>query len=216
MKTISIAGMNFDIHEGRNAISLSGGADSAILLYILMKNYDGPIDVIVCTEPRLPNRLAPRYATEVVHKCIELTGNSNVTIHTFFVKEKTFDSWFNGLVVMFEKIGSSTLYTGVTAFPDEQSLATFNSYDDDKHKLKEVLSKRDPTIERPVYYREGKIYTPMFNIDKRKVAELYKELNVLESLYPHTRSCESPTLTEGHCGECWWCEERHWAFGRLQ
>lgn len=216
MKSVSVAGINFNIHEGQIAISLSGGADSAILLYILMKNGAGPIKVIACSEPRLPNRLAPRYATDVVHRCVELTGNKNVTIHTFFVQEKTHDTWLAGLSKMFKDLGGGTLYTGVTAFPDEQTLSLFNSYGDRKHKLKEVFHQRDPSVERPLYYRNREIYTPMFNMDKRKVAEMYRELEVMESLYPVTRSCESPVLTEGHCGECWWCEERQWGFGRLQ
>ena len=54
---------------------------------------------------------------------------------------------------------------------------------------------------------------------------MYKEANLLDELYPITRSCEyDPTSNYfkniknpgiGHCGKCWWCEERKWAFGTL-
>ena len=63
-------------------------------------------------------------------------------------------------------------------------------------------------------------------VDKRMIAHLYKHFNVLEELLPHTRSCEwhegfenngviVPNPKDGHCGECWWCRERKWAFGKL-
>ena len=44
---------------------------------------------------------------------------------------------------------------------------------------------------------------------------MYTELGIMDSLFTVTRSCESVTLTEGHCGECWWCQERMWGFNRL-
>lgn len=57
------------------------------------------------------------------------------------------------------------------------------------------------------------MYTPFHRIDKKVIAGMYEELNLLETLFPLTRSCENNNLLEGHCGECWWCEERLWAFG---
>jgi len=44
---------------------------------------------------------------------------------------------------------------------------------------------------------------------------------LLETLFPVTRSCEWNEHVVGedpgmeHCGNCWWCHERKWAFGRL-
>ena len=61
------------------------------------------------------------------------------------------------------------------------------------------------------------------HVDKRMVAHLYKYFDILDALFPLTRSCEwhnSNTFDaanpgDGHCGQCWWCKEREWAFGRL-
>ncbi len=56
---------------------------------------------------------------------------------------------------------------------------------------------------------------PFFDINKKEVAKLYKQHGLLDTLFPLTRSCEAQHLTTGHCGECWWCNEREWAFGKL-
>ena len=57
---------------------------------------------------------------------------------------------------------------------------------------------------------------PLINFDKRDVAELYDYFGVKDTLFPLTRSCE--TYTEDfsqHCDNCWFCAERKWGFGRL-
>lgn len=60
-------------------------------------------------------------------------------------------------------------------------------------------------------------FKPLVNIDKKGVAELYETLGVMDTLFPLTRSCENFTDDfSHHCGECWWCKERHWGFGRLE
>tara|TARA_B100000424_G_C22937118_1_gene498622 strand:+ start:963 stop:1712 length:750 start_codon:yes stop_codon:yes gene_type:complete len=60
-------------------------------------------------------------------------------------------------------------------------------------------------------------YTPFINVDKRFVAELYKQYDLLDDLFPLTRSCigfekETDYFTRP-CEECFWCHEKMWAFG---
>jgi len=60
---------------------------------------------------------------------------------------------------------------------------------------------------------------------------MYKELNLLDSLFPITRSCEYdiywqtnseewkkdvPDPGIGHCNKCWWCKERKWGFNNVK
>jgi hypothetical protein len=58
---------------------------------------------------------------------------------------------------------------------------------------------------------------PMLFSHKRHLSDLYKQHNLLESLFPYTRSCEGETdETNNHttvCKRCWWCRERFWGFG---
>ena len=55
----------------------------------------------------------------------------------------------------------------------------------------------------------------IFNFDKKELAQIYKEYDLLDTLFPVTRSCEGWQNITGHCGKCWWCEERMWGFGKL-
>tara|TARA_B100000959_G_C14992263_1_gene628517 strand:+ start:3134 stop:3889 length:756 start_codon:yes stop_codon:yes gene_type:complete len=71
-------------------------------------------------------------------------------------------------------------------------------------------------------------YTPFVNVDKRFIADQYKKFNLMNDLFPVTRSCERVGEPEGKiftteedffansckAEECWWCKERYWAFGR--
>ena len=57
--------------------------------------------------------------------------------------------------------------------------------------------------------------SPLVNIDKKGVAELYHTLGVINTLFPLTRSCEKQTEDfSKHCEQCWFCAERFYGFGR--
>ena len=57
---------------------------------------------------------------------------------------------------------------------------------------------------------------PFLGMDKKDIARLYEEEGILDDLFPLTRSCENDDTLDYHCGYCWWCDERKWAFnGRL-
>ena len=88
---------------------------------------------------------------------------------------------------------------------------------------------RDEDADRPIESRNGiKHYiNPFFQVNKKWEAEVYKDFGLLDTLLPLTYSCEGDakdTKTHTwHCGntlqyekQCWWCQERMWAFGRLQ
>lgn len=206
MDSVKLNNVSIDIHEGSIGISVSGGADSAILLYILMKYAPGPIHTFTCSSEE-KHRVSPHIALDVIGKCIDLTGKTDVLHHTYFVEKQTHQSWLDGLLVYTTNKTVNMMYTGATALPPDDVLATFKT-------TSGLYDKRNPNLIRPVYYnRFGNFYTPLFNINKQQICEMYKELGVLEELYPLTRSCEDFTLTQGHCGRCWWCEERQWGFG---
>lgn len=203
MKVVDIAGVQINIHDGPIGVSCSGGADSAVLLYILLSHSTRPIHIFTCAS-EFKNYSSAYTATSVVNKCIRLTNNNNIFHHIHYVKKQNIDNLFyqdqfNNMTV---------LYTGITANPSYEIQNTFCTPSEENHE-------RAPDQVRSVYSFNNQIYTPFTNINKKTIAKMYTELNLLDSLYPVTRSCESLNLTEGHCGECWWCEERLWGFGRL-
>jgi 7-cyano-7-deazaguanine synthase in queuosine biosynthesis len=208
MKKIDLGLIELDIHDCPIGVSLSGGADSSILLYLLMKHTTAPIHVISCSNQAKRN-LNPRHAFNVIEKCIQLTGNNNIKHHTYFVEVKNRATYLAGLTEFIDNKTVEMMYTGFTANPPLEVT--------DKFLLPlptETGPRRDPIKTRSPYPDPG-WYTPFTNLDKKDIFELYKREDVLGSLYPVTYSCENPSMNPHHCGECWWCEERKWGFGYL-
>jgi 7-cyano-7-deazaguanine synthase in queuosine biosynthesis len=203
MKIIKIANTLVHIHNGPIGISCSGGADSALLLYILMQNNVQPIHIFTCTS-KLKNYGSALTSVNVINKCIELTNNNKIFHHIHYVDEQTEENLF--YENQFRDI--NVLYTAITENPPEEVTDRF------MNRISEV--ERNPEKLKPLYRVDNKVYTPFANINKKEIYNIYKELNLIDSLYPITRSCESFTRTQGHCGQCWWCEERMWAFERLE
>jgi 7-cyano-7-deazaguanine synthase in queuosine biosynthesis len=218
IKKIDCCGTNLDIYDGPVGIMVSGGVDSAILLYYLMKHSKDKIHIFSYNSPRFNvtnHRVNISVAIQVVEACIKLTDNTNIEHHISYCKN---------LFVMpkqfIEEKRIKIVYGGVTSIPPKKVLDTF--------KLRSLeLDNRDPNVERDVLSSDGIWYAPWTNIDKKIIASMYKEENLIETLFSITRSCAyEPTLHWfrdhakdpglGHCGICWWCEEREWAFGRLQ
>jgi len=239
IKKIDCCGTNLDIYDGPVGIMVSGGADSAILLYHLMKHSKDKIHIFSLGNND-KRRLNLSIATQVVEKCIQLTGNINIEHHINYCETQT----LNSLLVMpkqfIEEKRIKIVYNGVTANPPKKVLDTFKREsleldNRDPNVERDVLSSyqlslvfdRDPNDERDVLSVDDIWYSPWTNIDKKIIASMYKEENLIETLFSITRSCAydptHPYFIEnvkdpgyGHCGECWWCEERYWAFGRLQ
>jgi hypothetical protein len=150
-------------------------------------------------------------AINVISKCAELTGNYNFVHHVTYEAAQTKENLFvlptqyltDGIV--------STVYTGVTKNPPFEVMTTFTL-----ESLEN--SERDPTAIRPI--KNGDWYRPWTNWDKKDLYNVYQQHNLIDTLFPVTRSCEWlnhpwPDPGIGHCGKCWWCEERQWGFGRL-
>lgn len=209
MNNININGINIDLLPGPIGISHSGGADSAILLYILMKYHSEPIHVFTCASKE-KFRVAPHVALNVISKCMDLTGRKDIYHHTHYVDRQDLANLFDYQNYLYNLNLVRHIYTGATALPPLEVCESF------KNGVV-LLNRRDPNVIRPL--RAGKnneYYTPFFNHNKHDIFMLYEKLGVLEDIFPITRSCESLELTSGHCGSCWWCEERAWAFGRLE
>ena len=205
MKTIQIGNLPIDIHDGAICISMSGGADSSILFYILMKYAPGPIHVFSCGNGRTNNQEVEG-AIRVINYVMKTIERHDVTFHAHWEKHKLTHNAFNEDLI--QKFNISVIYAGFTTPPPEDAITDFDT---------EACygGKHESGVTYPNYHRDGKLYCPFANINKREIAALYKELDV-EDLYSVTRSCESLTLIGGHCGKCWWCKERVWAFGKLQ
>jgi hypothetical protein len=215
---------NLKIPDGVKAIgvSMSGGADSSILCYLLAKQIkEQQLDVII--HP-ISARFAIRpwsydHAKRVVNfiasdlKCAETFGK-----HYYFnVPEDECESdnkkekHFNHIMsFLFVNNVIDHLFSGKTKNPSKEVMNKFNDQNPQ-------LERNNPT-EKNIY--KAPVETvPWAMVDKRLIVDQYKKNNLINSLLPLTRSCEGDIkITENftkECGKCWWCEEREWALKQV-
>jgi 7-cyano-7-deazaguanine synthase in queuosine biosynthesis len=219
IKTVEIDNVSIDIYSGPIAINCSGGADSSSLLYLLMKYKTDDTIHVFTSGSHNKKRFNVKVAVNVIDKCIELTGNSNIQHHLSFCDILQFKTATDIALSDYVDTGrANVLYTGITKNPPKDVTDNF--------LLPITEHERDPIIgDLSVTARENTVYMPYINIDKRSIQKIYNYENIFHNLFPLTRSCEYDYTSDyfdnikdpemGHCGKCWWCEERKWAFGRL-
>jgi 7-cyano-7-deazaguanine synthase in queuosine biosynthesis len=208
MKHLRLLGIDINLHSGPIGISLSGGADSALLCYILMQNTSDDLHFFTIASKQKGFRSA-FHSSNVIQKCIELTGKTNVQHHVKWVDVQTRTNLIDFLEFPVRSGTVDIMYTATTSFPDKTTLVSFSSL-----LPSDILSRRDIDVTKSEYSKNGFFYSPFINYNKKKIAEIYQHLGIQDTVFPLSRSCESVTNFANHCGSCWWCEERLWAFNR--
>ena len=206
MKTINLGKINLTIYDGPVGIRASGGADSSLLLFYLALHHPGPIFVYNLAE-EMNDYLEEGHMVRVVNKISELTENTNIIIKNFRVPKKHIDILMDITNTAAKEDNVTMLYTGITKRPPRE----FEKYFKSAFNEGNTSTFRDPETEVPTLYE--KTYMPLANINKKDVKDLYDKAGITESLFPVTFSCTADLRK--HCGECWWCEERIWAFGKI-
>ena len=200
-------------------IMVSGGLDSSLLLFMLLRKHKGKGKVHVFSSS-LGQRgdTDIKHCLEVVKKCCELTRNYNVEHHITYAREIMGPVMFRLAEEYVNDGRIAFLYTGITKNPptEIQEKWTFENPNWMSAQANWVATKRDPNeVQDPFEHIEAKKIYPWTNLHKQDIAELYKRNNLLETLFPLTKSCTDFTVGDTHCGDCWWCKEREWGFGRL-
>ena len=221
-------------------IRLSGGADSALLLYMICDEYQKvnkplsvwPITVIhgvrnwqsyhaqQVLDYMMDKFPSVNWMTHQVRKCMDPGGKPNNKNANNYVdyQETLIDE-------VVEMVGETcAVFNGVTANPPEEigqeywgSSKVFGEKVWDvreKHRDWELIADRkrveDDSARKLIHVN------PFIQHHKGHVAELYRKYDLIDDLLPITRSCEGwdymTTNYSETCGECWWCMERDWAF----
>lgn len=207
--TFKVADVEFTLPVGPVGVLASGGADSSIVLYLLMKYSDQPIHILTLSNAK-KNYTNSFIVPNIINWCIKKTGNNNIVYHNWFAEEQTQTSLSTLPTKLLSNKTIKTLYIGDTCYPSDEINHAFaaNGYDVFQDK-----NDRNPNTVRPTSI--ACFYYPFTNYNKKKIAQVYIKENVME-LFDLTRSCESfDLINTGHCGKCWWCQERFWAFGKL-
>ena len=196
---------------------MSGGADSSLCAWMLCKHIkDNNLDIqFQPLSVRRGRGWNPIYAGNVID-FIEDNLQFKMKDHIVYYPDKD-DEYQREIkefrdrdVDNFNSRLIDIMYSGITCNPPDSAGLSKNEE-----------RTRDEEADRPIESWGGFAYyiNPFFNINKKDVSRMYDENGLTDKLFPLTRSCEGSDYETGnythHCGKCWWCEERLWAFGRL-
>lgn len=223
----------FDKSWKNIAISVSGGADSALLTYMLCSQIDNTnvhiINNIRCWKSKPWQQQDIKNVLNYMYKRFP---NINFKVHTNFVPPEL--EWGdNGRTITDEYgklVSGDTLelrawaeyvcfhndveayYNGVTRNPKDVDFIGMPTRDIDK-------SDDNKHLEYMIHMGKH-VYHPFRFIDKSVIVKMYRELNIMD-LFDITRSCEGvfdidyKNYTPGQyvpiCNNCFWCKERNWA-----
>lgn len=197
-------------------LKMSGGADSAIVGYMLCK---------YVTEERPDIKLQPITTIHAGKPFQEIYSRRVVE----FLKQKFGDIFLQHKINTCDELGKTYVSTQEQLVKECYTTHNMNIHyagitaNPPKTVINQWLPLTGPTDDRngkTFSTKSNKWRKPLVNIDKKGVAELYDTLGVTDTLFPVTRSCEAWANKEiynidEHCGECWWCKERQWGFGKL-
>lgn len=201
--------LNLIIYKGNKVISLSGGTDSTLLLYLMLKYSDDDLIVLSRIFPYLHKKNLP-LVTDIFQRVVALTGRRNA--YQLLMYNPTAELNTANLASQFN---IDILYTGMTQNPPEH---VYNKWKFNT-QLPDREIRRDANFEKknPIYYEQGILaYSPFINYNKQIIKKIYEKENLMDTLFPFTNSCTDDISSElYHCENCWWCNERKWGFGRI-
>lgn len=194
-------------------LSLSSGADSALLLYILSMSISlfpfskGPV-AIKCWHGINPEILAYNShdtcleIIKVIQRCFP---DVKIDLYSEVItKDENHIKKIRGpRAAYFSQFDKVNYFIGSTT-----------QFSDDILKKNNMESQKDRSI--PL----TDTFIPFGQCDKLKIADLYKKYKLMEDLFPLTRSCTggawnsiNQAISDCPCKKCWWCKEKKAAFG---
>lgn len=211
--------------EKNNTLGIwfSGGADSSILCYLLAKkikenNLDYKIQPV--TVLKRDNDTAHYDVLNFIKKDLNCADIFlDIIIHNPANEKEYNDSFFDLRLKHVVEGKYKYIYSGINQSPN------IEDYSNGWEMFPEIQNIRGPEITKlkilsGVIDFNGKDYEfgdirPFVNMDKKEIANLYKQYELLDSLFPLTNSCNYHGPANSHCETCWFCRERLWAFGKF-
>jgi hypothetical protein len=216
--------LNLNLNADHICIGLSGGADSAILLWILCNiitrdKLDIGVSVYRVVNPERPwHEIRSNMVMEFIKKDFpEIVWEDIITEKPDSLDNNEYvDLQGKSSHALRMKYKSMVSYSGVTLNPTNEigELIWKDIWKDrSPNRNHERYKHWLPEVNKKVAY--GMECKPFCIYDKRAVLAFYKKYDLLDTLLPITRTCEgwkewTNNFTE-ECKQCWWCLERNWA-----
>lgn len=222
------------------AVRLSGGPDSAIIYYAICDFYknDPTANIFPMTSSTQLRPHSSNKAKNVIDIVAKLTGRKPTHHFTTFNANHNINNSadINSIeyvksqedleTFVFTTNNIDARYAGlsINCPPDEMAAMVENNSTFDKAACRISLTARDTSRDVQVADTVCRLdtltlYLPFAKYDKRTVYQMYKYYDVVDQLYPYTWSCESDMQIYSdnpeHCGTCYFCLERIYAFGKL-
>lgn len=187
------------------AMWISGGADSAFGYWYLAK---------MIVEHGLDKQLTPIYVDVIGDKY----GKKAFTYVDNFVREQwptanindveMFEHWTTPEFSKADRIKEIRMQIGGNY---DKLISFITTIDDDfnpsiHESSMDVFERRSPSK-----MNSKGISAPIFSMCKKGLAEQYRKYDLMDTLYPFTKSCTATTRLP--CKKCFWCHEKKWAFG---
>lgn len=224
-------------HPEQILMTLSGGLDSASLMYLICKHLP-QVEVIPFTARDVKATKDAESANDIVSWMQQKF--SSVKIHDLSVYD--FDQEDRSLVTESEidqAIKDNSKWRGLekdsisktlqlnsickkiknlypdavrcdamTANPPAEIMQTMGFYN--------IAERRRDSSQLKNQLPNKRLYKPYVNVDKKFVADVYVQNNLMHDLFPLTRSCvgraEHTDNYTRECHSCFWCYEKKWAF----
>lgn len=175
-------------------ILASGGVDSTILLFLLLKQTNGTIPIKVFTF-EASNLVMTSITVETTKKVLQWLENYfGIKIPMQIIKKRM---WIRRAVEDILLIEGGCVYTGCNKVLHNEFTPT-------------VYIENDTPPVRGEPFNEFHI-RPFINVDKKEIIQLYMDYNILD-LLRITKSCGKGTTS---CKGCYFCMERQWAVEQL-
>ena len=149
LEKFDIDGIHLGIYkDGPVGIGLSGGADSAVLLYILMSKIKHTIHIYNMWSSSRKSVFA-KNVDNVIKTCSQLTGNTNYLVHKIQVEpDESIEFYCTMLTGALDKKEVDIIYLGITNFPPEEIYLKFNQQLEEWHNT----------------FRSDKVLHPLFGM----------------------------------------------------
>lgn len=188
-------------------LKLSGGADSALILYYLQKIKKGQ-EFWILTGCNKYDEIYSDHARDVIRYL-----NVNNIYHILYPHDHKTGTEKNQGDYRFYMKFIKNIDLEKTLFIQGRTKNPSIDFKTHTRPIVRDLDKPEPIFKKEFFGKyTGNVLRPWVNTDKKEIVRLYKKENLMD-LFNITRSCVS--LKSNVCGKCFWCMERNWAVNEI-